>query len=239
MKEWLSRTELLVGKENVEQLARAHVLVAGLGGVGGYAAEQLCRAGIGKLTLIEGDVIARSNLNRQILALRSTEGQKKISVMARRLYDINPYIKLHLIAEYLKEDDFNPILEGDFDYVVDAIDTLTPKVALLSGAVKQGHRIVSSMGSGGRLDPEKVTIADIADSHHCRFANMVRKYMHRQGIYKGITVVYSPEPVSKKAVSEVKGEQNKRSIVGTISYMPPVFGCYCASVVIRDLLNCK
>ncbi len=237
MREWLSRTELLVGKENVKQLTRAHVLVAGLGGVGGYAAEQLCRAGIGELTLIEGDVISWSNLNRQILALRSTEGQKKISVMAKRLYDINPYVKLHLIAEYLKDDDFNPILAEAFDYVVDAIDTLTPKVALLSGAVTQGHRIVSSMGSGGRLDPEKVTIADIADSHHCRFAYMVRKYLHRQGIHKGITVVYSPEPVSKKAVSEVEGEQNKRSTVGTISYMPPVFGCYCASVVIRDLLN--
>ncbi|MBN1158093.1 MAG: tRNA threonylcarbamoyladenosine dehydratase [Bacteroidales bacterium] len=236
MSEWLSRIGLLIGKEKLAKLSRSHILVAGLGGVGGYAAEQLCRAGIGSLTLIEGDAVTVSNLNRQIIALRSTVGEKKISVIARRLYDINPYLKLHVIGEYLKENDFAQILAGDFDYIVDAIDTLSPKVALLAGSVKQGHRIVSSMGSGGRLDPEKITIADIEDSHHCRFAYMVRKHLHRQGIYRGITVVYSPEPVSKKAVLEIKGEENKRSVIGTISYMPPVFGCYCASVVIRDLL---
>ncbi|MBN2480113.1 MAG: tRNA threonylcarbamoyladenosine dehydratase [Bacteroidales bacterium] len=237
MSEWLSRTGLLISKEKLALLSRSHVMVAGLGGVGGYAAEQLCRAGIGTLTLIEGDIVTVSNLNRQIIALRSTVDQKKISVMARRLYDINPYVKLHLIGEYLKEDDFSSVLAGNFDYIVDAIDTLAPKVALLAGSVKQGHRIVSSMGSGGRLDPGKITIADIEDSHHCRFAYMVRKYLHRQGIYRGITVVYSPEPVSKKTIMEVKGEENKRSVVGTISYMPPVFGCYCASVAIRDLIN--
>lgn len=235
MSEWLTRTELLIGRESLDMLAGSHVLVAGLGGVGGYAAEMLARAGIGELTLIEGDRVAASNRNRQILALNSTEGEKKISLMARRLYDINPYLKLHLISEYVKEDGFESILSGRFDYVVDAIDTLTPKVALLAGSVKEGHRTVSSMGSGGRISPEKVTIADLSESHHCKFASMVRKYLHRQGVYSGISVVYSPEAVSRKAIREIQGEENKRSVVGTISYMPAVFGCYCASVVIRDL----
>lgn len=239
MDHWLSRTELLIGKENTEKLNRAHVLVAGLGGVGGYAAEQLCRAGIGEMTVIDGDVVTISNRNRQVIALESNEGKKKADLFSARLTDINPGIKLHVISEYLKEDKFEAIMDQPFDYVVDAIDTLTPKVFLIAAAVKKGHRVVSSMGSGGRIAPESVAIADISESHHCKFAYMVRKYLHRQGIFNGITVVYSPEPVSKKAIREVTGEENKRSVVGTISYMPPVFGCYCASVVIRNLIDLR
>jgi tRNA A37 threonylcarbamoyladenosine dehydratase len=239
MENWTKRTELLVGEEGIEKLSRSHVLVAGLGGVGGYAAEQLCRAGIGKLTLIDGDTIHPTNRNRQILALVSTEGMDKARLMSGRLMDINPSIELDLISAYLKEDQFPPLLDRHYDYVVDAIDTLTPKVHLLAAAFRKGHPIVSSMGSGGRLHPEKIRIADIADSNHCRFAYVVRKYLHRLGIRSGITVVYSPEPVSKDAVREISGEENKRSVVGTISYMPAIFGCYCASVVIRDLLERK
>jgi tRNA A37 threonylcarbamoyladenosine dehydratase len=237
MEHWLSRTELLIGKENIDKLTRARVLVAGLGGVGGYAAEQLCRAGIGEMTIIDGDVVTTSNRNRQIIALESNEGKKKADLFAARLTDINPAVKLNVISDYLKEDRFEAIMDQPFDYVVDAIDTLTPKVFLIAEAVKKGHRVVSSMGSGGRISPESVAIADISESHHCKFAYMVRKYLHRQGIFKGITVVYSPEPVSKRAIREVTGEENKRSVVGTISYMPPVFGCYCASVVIRKLIG--
>ena len=236
MEHWLSRTELLIGRENLDKLAGAHVLVAGLGGVGGYAAEQLCRAGIGEMTLIDGDTVSPSNRNRQIIALTSNEGISKAELMAHRLLDINPDLRLHLIPDYIKEDRFSSILETPFDYVVDAIDTLTPKVALLNGAVKKSYRIVSSMGSGGKLSPEDIVISDIAESHHCKFAYIVRKYLHRQGITTGITVIYSPEPVNKDAVREVKGVENKRSVVGTISYMPPVFGCFCASVVIRNLI---
>lgn len=236
MEDWLSRTELLLGREKLERLSKAHILVAGLGGVGGYAAEQLCRAGIGEMTLIDGDKVNPTNRNRQIIALTSTDGLSKARVMDGRLKDINPDIKLHIIDEYLKEDRFAAILEHPFDYVVDAIDTLTPKVILLADSVKKGHRIVSSMGSGGRLNPEKIEIADISESHHCKFAYMVRKYLHKLGVYSGITVVYSPEPVNRQAVKEILGEENKRSIVGTISYMPPVFGCFCASVVVRNLL---
>jgi tRNA A37 threonylcarbamoyladenosine dehydratase len=237
MEHWLSRTELLIGKENLDKLSASHVLVVGLGGVGGYAAEQLCRAGIGELTLIDGDKVSPTNRNRQIIALISNEGQAKVKLMTQRLIDINPDIKLNIIGEYLKEDRFAFILEQHFDYVVDAIDTLTPKVTLLAEAVRKGHQIVSSMGSGGKLHPESIEINDISKSHHCKFAYIVRKYLHRQGVFTGITVVYSPEPVSKKAVREVEGEENKRSVVGAISYMPPVFGCFCASVVIRNIIS--
>jgi tRNA A37 threonylcarbamoyladenosine dehydratase len=236
MEHWLSRTELLIGDEKLKKLKASHVLIAGLGGVGGYAAELLCRAGIGELTIIDGDQINASNRNRQIIALISDDGKSKADVMAERLRDINPLIKLNVISEYLKEDRFAEILNHSYDYIVDAIDTLTPKVALLSEAVKKGHRIVSSMGSGGKMNPESVEINDISKSHHCKFAFIVRKYLHRKNIFTGITVVYSPEPVSKKVIREVEGEENKKSMVGTISYMPPVFGCYCASVVIRDLI---
>jgi tRNA A37 threonylcarbamoyladenosine dehydratase len=157
--------------------------------------------------------------------------------MAERLKDINPAIRLHVISEYLKEDRFPAILDQPVDFVVDAIDTLTPKVALLTATVKRGYRVVSSMGSGGKLTPENIEITDISKSHHCKFAYIVRKYLHRQGIFTGITAVYSPEPVGKNAILEITGEENKRSVVGTISYMPPIFGCYCASVVIRNIIN--
>ena len=237
MEHWLSRTELLIGKENLDKLAGSHVLVAGLGGVGGYAAEQLCRAGIGELTLIDGDIVNPTNRNRQIIALTSNTGQSKAALMARRLLDINPGIKLHIIGEYLKEQRFAAILEQPCDFIVDAIDTLTPKVTLLAEAVSRGLPVVSSMGSGGKLHPERVEINDISNTHHCKFAYIVRKYLHRRGIFTGITAVYSPEPVNRKAIREVSGEENKRSVVGTISYMPPVFGCFCASVVIRNLIT--
>jgi len=237
MEHWLSRTELLIGPEKIARLATSHVLVAGLGGVGGYAAEQLCRAGIGELTLIDGDRIVPTNRNRQVIALISNDGLPKAEVMAKRLTDINPAIKLNIMQEYIKEDRFETVLSKPFDFVVDAIDTLTPKVALLHDAVKMGYPVVSSMGSGGKLAPERVEISDIADSHHCRFAYMVRKYLHRKGVFTGITVVYSPEPINRKSVREVSGEENKRSVVRTISYMPPVFGCFCASVVIRNIIS--
>lgn len=237
MEHWLSRTELLIGKEKLERLSKSHVLVAGLGGVGGYAAEQLCRAGIGELTLVEGDVVTVTNRNRQLIALRSTEGERKISIFARRLFDINPSVKLHLISEFVREEGFERIMTNHYDYVLDAIDTLSPKVALLATAVRNGHRVVSSMGSGGKLDPERIEITDISKSHHCKFAYIVRKYLHRQNVREGIKVVFSPEEVDKNAILETEGEQNKRSAVGTISYMPAIFGCFCASVVIRELID--
>ncbi len=233
---WLERTLLLLGPESLGRLQNAHVLVVGLGGVGGYAAEQLCRAGIGSLTLVDGDVIQPSNRNRQIVALTSTENMSKADVLARRLNDINPAVKINRVNQFLQKDEITTLLAEKYDYVIDAIDTLTPKVELISQCVERGIKIVSSMGAGGRMDVTKVKIDDISKSHHCRFASIVRKYLHRRDIYSGIKVVYSSEPVEKKVIQATDGKNNKRSIVGTISYMPPVFGCYCASVVINDLI---
>ncbi|MBN2349377.1 MAG: tRNA threonylcarbamoyladenosine dehydratase [Bacteroidales bacterium] len=234
---WQERTQLLLGEENITKLQQTHVLIIGLGGVGGYAAEQLCRAGIGKLTLVDSDVIQPSNRNRQIIALKSTEGQKKTDTLKRRLLDINPDLVIHDQDIFVNENNIFDILNSHYDFIIDAIDTLTPKVTLLEEAYKRKFRIVSSMGSAGRLDPSKVEIADISKSHHCRFAYVVRKYLHRKGIYSGIQVVFSSEPAPKRAIQATDGENNKRSTVGTISYMPAIFGCFCASVVLRDLLK--
>jgi tRNA A37 threonylcarbamoyladenosine dehydratase len=235
--DWQCRTELLVGAEKMQRLKQSHVFIAGLGGVGGYAAEQLCRAGIGKLTLADCDRVQTSNLNRQIIALQSTVGQFKTQVLAERLKDINPEIELELIDDFLDEKIIPEILESPFRYLVDAIDTLTPKVTLLKEAFRRQKFIVSSMGSGGKTDLSKVQVADISASHHCKFAYMVRKYLHRQGIREGIQVVYSPEPVRRNTIIETDGSGNKRSVVGTISYMPAVFGCFCAAEVIKEVIK--
>ena len=221
---WQERTGLLLGTSGLDKLQKSHVLVVGLGGVGGYAAEQLCRAGIGKLTIVDGDIVQPSNRNRQIIALSSTEGLSKAELMAQRLKDINPDVQIKSINQFLQKDEITELLKERYDYVVDAIDTLIPKVELISQCVERKIEIVSSMGAGGRLDVTKVKIDDISKSHHCRFASMVRKYLHRKGIYSGIKVIYSPEPVNESAVLATNGENNKRSVVGTISYMPPVFG---------------
>jgi tRNA A37 threonylcarbamoyladenosine dehydratase len=235
--DWKCRTELIIGSENLHRLQNAHVLIAGLGGVGGYATEQLCRAGIGKLTIVDSDIVQPSNRNRQIIALTSTEEKPKIQVIAQRLKDINPEIEIQAVNEFLDENNIPRLINHNYDYVVDAIDTLSPKVALLAEAYRKGLRVVSSMGSGGRLDPSKIEVADISKSHHCKFAYIVRKYLHKHGIYEGIRVVYSTEPVPPEAIIATDGSGNKRSLVGTISYMPAIFGCYCAAEVIRDLIS--
>ncbi len=235
--EWLSRTALLAGVEKLTILSKKHVLIAGLGGVGAMAAEQICRAGIGRMTIIDGDFIHTSNRNRQLPALSSTEGMAKTDVMARRLLDINPELNLTVIHEFIQDERTVEILEQGFDYVVDAIDTLTPKVFLLFNCVRLGLPVVSSMGAGGRFDPTLIRVADIDDSYNCKLAYYIRKRLHTMNVWKGIKVVFSPEVVERKTVVLQEGESNKKSNAGTISYMPAFFGCYCASVVIRDLLS--
>lgn len=232
---WDERTRLLLGESNAVRLRNASILVVGLGGVGAYAAEMLCRAGIGHMTIIDGDVIEESNRNRQLPALISTQNLPKAQVMAQRLLDINPELQLTVLEEYLRDDRTIEVLDSQsYDFVVDCIDTLSPKTFLIYHAVQKGYKVVSSMGSGGKLDPEQVRIADISKSHDCKLARMVRKRLHRLGIQKGVTVVYSPEEVPETAIRLEQG-LNKLSTVGTISYMPAVFGCYMASVVIRGL----
>jgi len=210
------------------------VLVAGLGGVGAYAAEMLCRAGIGKLTLIDSDCVETTNLNRQLPATRSNIGRLKTEVLAERFWDINPDLDLDLYPVFLEEEHMISILGRKYDYVVDAIDTLKPKSLFLFHAFQNGQKIVSSMGSGGKIQPEKVQIADISQSYHCHLARMLRKRLSKMGIKKGIRVVFSPEEIPGHAIRPEEG-RNKKSTVGTLSFMPPVFGCFIASVVIRDL----
>lgn len=237
MTEWLSRTQMLLGDEGLTKLEKAHVLIVGLGGVGAYAAEMICRAGIGELTIVDGDTVHPSNRNRQLAALVSTEGKMKADVMASRLLDINPNLRLNVIPEYIKDDRMIEILDKPYDYVVDAIDTLAPKVFLIYHSLQKNLKVVSSMGAGGKFEPMDIKIADISKSYNCTLARMLRKRLHKLGIHKGFKVVFSPEFHDKSKVCVTEGEENKKSTVGTISYFPPLFGCFAASVVIRDLLS--
>lgn len=232
---WTERTELLLGRKTMELLAQKHVLVVGLGGVGAYAAEMIARAGVGNMTIVDGDVINPSNKNRQLAALCSTIGKGKAHVMAKRLLDINPELNLEVIDRFIRDNDMIELLGNNYDYVVDAIDTLSPKVYLIYHTFNRGIPIVSSMGAGGKTDPSKVMIADISKSHNCKLARVVRKRLNKLGLKKGVQVVFSTEFVDEDAVIETENELNKKSTVGTISYLPPIFGIFCASKVIRDL----
>lgn len=234
--DWLSRTELLLKKEQLEKLKNSHILVVGLGGVGAYAAEMLCRAGVGKLTIVDGDEVELTNINRQLPATHSNIGKLKANILAERFRDINPKIEIEVITEYIRDERMIEILQTNYDYVVDAIDTLSPKVYLIYFALQRGLKIVSSMGSGGRMNPELVRASDISKSFNCKLARMLRKRLGKLGIHEGIKVVFSSELVSKDAVVAEEG-LNKKSAVGTISYMPPIFGCHIAGVVINDLIN--
>ena len=232
-----SRTQQLVGSHGLQRLKEAHVLVVGLGGVGGYAAEMLCRAGVGKLTIVDGDTVAPSNINRQIIALQSTVGQSKAELFRERLHDINPDCQINAVQQFLRDQALIDLLQAErYDYVVDAIDTLSPKTFLLYHAHRLGLPVVSSMGSAGKLDPAAVHIADISKSHTCPLAAALRKRLHRLGVQDGITVVFSTEKTNPESVLE-DPSQNKRTSIGTISYLPPLFGCHCASVVIRNIIS--
>lgn len=237
MSEFYSRTELLLQGEGLSRLKAAHVLVVGLGGVGGYAAEQLCRAGVGHLTIVDGDTVSESNLNRQLIALRSTLGQPKASLFQQRFADINPDCKVTTIQAFLRDDRMVEVLEADhYDCVVDCIDTLSPKVFLLYHSHRLAIPTVSSMGSGGKKDPSQVHAADISQSHTCPLAAMVRKRLRRLGVDSGIRVVFSTEQVPPHAMREDPSD-NHLTTIGTISYMPPLFGCFLAAEVIKILLQ--
>ena len=235
MADWLTRTELILDAVKLKKLKESNVLVVGLGGVGAYAAEMISRAGIGSMTIVDGDNIHPTNRNRQLPALKSTEGLAKAEVMGMRILDINPDIKLTIIQEYIKDDRMIEVIEKGYDYVVDAIDTLSPKIFLIYHSLQRKLPVVSSMGAGGKFDPMKVNISDISETTNCSLARILRKRLHRLGIREGFTAVYSPEVTDKKKIVATNGEKNKASIVGTISYMPASFGIACASVVIRDL----
>lgn len=237
MDNWLERTELLLGAEKLAKLRNAHVLVVGVGGVGAYAAEMIARAGVGQLTIADADNVSPSNINRQLVALHSTIGRPKCEILAERLKDINPELELHIVNRFIKDSETDALLDSaKFDYVVDAIDTLSPKLALIKGALDRGIPLVSSMGAGAKTDPTLMEIKDIAKTHHCPLAHMLRKRLHKIGIKRGFRAIFSPEPVREGAMILCE-EQNKKSNVGTISYIPALFGIGCASVVIRDIVG--
>jgi tRNA A37 threonylcarbamoyladenosine dehydratase len=240
---WLDRTILLMGEDTVQKLQSAHVLVAGLGGVGAYAAEMLVRAGVGHLTIVDADIVSETNKNRQLLALNSTLGQEKTAVMARRLLDINPALHLTAHTTFLNIDNIpnlishqSPVMGNkSVDYVVDAIDTLAPKIELISYCVQQQIPVISAMGAGAKYDATTLRITDISKSYNCPLAHQLRKRLGREkGIKRGVKVVFSTELPDSSAI-ELVNEQNKKSIVGTVSYLPAVFGCLCAQAVIVDL----
>ena len=236
-KEWLERTALMLGDEKLETLRQANVLVVGLGGVGAYAAEMIARSGVGRMTIADADTVSATNINRQLIALHSTIGKQKAELMAERLRDRNPEIELTVVNRFIKDDETDALLDSQkFDYVVDAIDTLSPKLALIKGCLDRNIPLVSSMGAGAKTDPTKMDICDIAKTHHCPLAHMLRKRLHKIGIRSGFKAVYSPEPVREGAMILCE-EQNKKSNTGTISYIPALFGIGCASVVIRGLIN--
>lgn len=234
--EWKSRTTLLLGENRMNYLSGCHVLVVGLGGVGAYAAEQLCRAGIGKMTIVDADTVNESNLNRQLPALRSTIGRPKVEVVAQRLLDINPELELTVHNEFIRDERTEAILdEANYQFVVDAIDSLSPKVFLLYHALRRQIPVVSSMGAGAKTDPSQVRIADISKTQNCALAKAVRKRLRTLGVNKGIDAVFSTEMANPDAVIEVDDEQCKRTTTGTISYMPALFGCFLSAHVLRNI----
>ena len=227
---------MLINADNLAKIRSAHILVAGLGGVGAFAAEMLCRAGVGKMTVVDGDVVQPSNRNRQLLALRSSEGRLKTEAMAERLLDINPDLQLETVSEFVCSERLTEIVSRPFDYIVDAIDTLSPKTYLLYRALKNNQRVVSSMGAGGKVDPLQIRVDDLTNTHNCRLAYNLRKRLRKLGVTTGIQAVFSTEQTDKSLVT-LCDEQNKKSVVGTISYMPAMFGCVCASVAIRGMMG--
>lgn len=236
MEDWKQRTRLLLGEEKSERLRQAHVLVVGVGGVGAYAAEMLCRAGVGRLTLVDADTVQPTNINRQLPALHSTLGQPKVEVLAARFRDINPEVELTFLPVFLKDENIPQLLDAArYDFVVDAIDTLAPKCHLIAEALRRRIKIVSSMGAGAKSDITQIRFADIWDTYHCGLSKAVRKRLQKMGIRHKLPVVFSTEQADPKAVLLTDDERNKKSTCGTVSYMPAVFGCYLAEYVIRRL----
>ena len=234
---WMSRTQLMLGDEKLEKLMSKNVLVIGLGGVGGICAEMIVRAGIGKMTIVDNDTIDASNINRQIPALHSTIKKSKAQVLAARLLDINPLLGLTIVEAFVEDESMIALIKKEpWDYIVDCIDTLSAKVDLIKGCMDRKLNIVSSMGAGGKLDPSQIKVADLSKTYECNLARYVRKRLQALGIKKGLKVVFSSEKPDQSRIIETENAYPKKSIIGTLSYMPAIFGCTVASVVIRDLM---
>ena len=237
-KEWLERTELLIKEEGIERLQSTNILIVGLGGVGSFAAEFLVRSGIGNLTIVDGDTVDITNINRQLPALNSTIGKNKTDVVAERILDINPEINLKKINEFLEPERMEEILTQEkFDYVLDCIDSLSPKLALIITCKRKKIKLVSAMGAGGKTDPSKVMVRDISKTNNCFLAKQIRKKLKKEQIHKGFRCVFSTEIQDENSLKMTDGSNYKKSFYGTISYMPAIFGLYAAAEVIRFLLK--
>lgn len=234
---WMERTDQLLGSEKVRKLIESHVLIAGLGGVGSMAAESLVRAGVGELTIVDSDVIQASNINRQVPALQSTIGRTKTSIMEERLKSINPELIVHTHEFYINEETMEELLSVFYDHVVDAIDTLTPKIYFIEKVRKLGMNLASSMGSAGKLDPSQIKIDDFSKSYNCKLAYLLRKKLRLLDITSGFRVVFSTEMVDKSLILPAENEKNKKSTMGTISYIPSIFGNMLASIVVEDITS--
>lgn len=233
---WDSRTELLLGKEKNECLKTSTVLVAGVGGVGGYAVEMLARAGVGNLVIIDDDMVKETNINRQIIATAKNVGTSKVQLMKERISEINPEASVLAIRDFIDEDNVGEFIRRfKPNFVIDAIDSISPKIALIKYCIENNVKIISSMGAGGRLDPSKIQYADISKTTNCALARTVRERLKKQGITKGLPTVFSTEPVKKESIITVTDERNKCSTLGTVSYFPALFGCYLAAYVINNL----
>ena len=234
---WLSRTSLLIGEEAVRELTRKHVMVVGMGGVGSFAAEFIARSGIGEMTIIDGDVVDPTNRNRQLPALATTHGLSKAELMAERLTAINPELKLHVVKEFVNPEMVEEQLNTRPDYIIDAIDSITPKITFIRMAYEKKLPLVSSMGAGAKVDPTCLRVVDISKTVICPFAQQIRKQLKKHGIFKGVKVVFSAEEPIKESLMLTDGKNFKKSAYGTISYMPATFGAVVASVAIRDLMK--
>lgn len=234
--DWNERTALLLGEERVAYLKRCHVLIVGLGGVGAYVAEMIARSGIGQLTIVDADTINKSNINRQLPALHSTLGRSKAEVVAERLKDINPELKITVYCEFIRDERTETLLDSaKFDFVVDAIDSITPKTELMYHTYMRKIPMISSMGAGAKKDPSLIKIADISKTFNCGLAKAVRQRLSKRGVTKGIPTVFSTELPNKDAIILIENEQCKISTAGTVSYMPATFGCFLASYVINNI----
>ena len=234
---WLSRTQLLIGEPALRQLTNKHVMVVGMGGVGSFAAEFVARSGIGKMTIIDGDVVDPSNRNRQLPALATNHGEPKVQIMAKRIKEINPEIELNIIQEFVNPEIVAEQLNFKPDYIIDAIDSITPKITFMKLAYESRIPMVSSMGAGGKVDPTRLHVVDISKTYNCPFAHQIRKRLRKMGIRKGIKAVFSDELPDPNSIMLTDGSNYKKSAYGTISYIPATFGAVVASVAIRDLMK--
>lgn len=234
---WQERAELLFRTEGIEKLRNAHILVVGLGGVGSFAAEFLARAGVGKMTIVDGDVVDITNINRQLPALHSTVGMPKVELMAERLMDINPELELTPVKEFLSPERAYDIVTPEFDYVLDCIDSITPKLNLLMAAKRKKVKAISNMGAGGKFDASKVKVRDISKTTYCPLAKNIRKRLKKEGIHSGIKAVFSTEMPDALSLKMTDGTNFKKSFYGTNSWMPCLFGLYAAQTAVNELLK--